>query len=163
MRKSPTKKIPAAASTTTATTTTVPSAVNAPVVGAPVNTAAKPSGLFLEGIRQHQRIHEKHLLMARVGDFYEFYFEQATVVSTALGLKIARASSAEHMFCGFPVYKRNDYVKALLQEGFSIAKYEQYENLQPNGDKILVRRVDRIYTAGAFVWVRVCGCVSRFG
>lgn len=54
-------------------------------------------------------------------------------------------------FCGFPSYKLTDYVRALLTEGFSIAKYEQYEQEQANGERVLLRRVDRIYTPGTLV------------
>ena len=121
-------------------------ATAAPVKLIPSTNKPKSSGNFIEGIREHQQRHEKHLLMARVGDFYEFYFEQAHVVSKVLGMKIAR--SKDQIFCGFPVYKLNDYVKVLLDEGFSVAKYEQFENVQANGQKVMVRRVDRIYTPG---------------
>jgi DNA mismatch repair protein MutS len=97
--------------------------------------------------------------MARVGDFYEFYFDQAEVVARALGLKLAQGKyrGKEHVFCGFPAYKMNDYVRMLMGHGFTIAKYEQYESLQLNGQKIMTRKVDRIFSSGTLTGENVDG------
>ena len=121
----------------------------------PRNSADPPiksAGSFYQQLIQQQQQHRNHLLMARVGDFYEFYFQQAELVSRLLGLKLARGTYRDqpHVFCGFPHYKLNDYVKLLLDRGYSVAKYEQYEKAQVNGQVIMERLVDRIYTPGTF-------------
>jgi DNA mismatch repair protein MutS len=114
---------------------------------------AKSNGRFFEQLRENQATYAQHLLLARVGDFYEFYFEQAECVSRLLGLKLARGTYRErqHVFCGFPSYKLNDYVKLLIDRGHSVAKYEQYEKRQSNGQIIMERLVDRIYTPGTLI------------
>lgn len=116
---------------------------------------SKSTGGFYEKLAKHQKIYASHLLMARVGDFYEFYFDQAHIVSHALGIKLARlkrkSSKADQVFCGFPSYKLNDHVKSLLDCGFSVAKYEQFENTLQDGRKLITRQVDRIYTPGTLI------------
>ncbi|KAI3640200.1 hypothetical protein MIR68_001078 [Amoeboaphelidium protococcarum] len=114
---------------------------------------------FYQTIREAQLRHKQHLLMARVGDFYEFYFEQGQLVSQLLNIKLARMaagsrradSGQEVVFCGFPQYKMADYVKMLLDQGYSVAKFEQYHRVQNNGERLITRHVDRIFTTGTVV------------
>ncbi|KAI3647965.1 hypothetical protein MP228_008186 [Amoeboaphelidium protococcarum] len=117
------------------------------------------SNNFYQTIREAQLRHKQHLLMARVGDFYEFYFEQGQLVSQLLNIKLARMaagsrradSGQEVVFCGFPQYKMADYVKMLLDQGYSVAKFEQYHRVQNNGERLITRHVDRIFTTGTVV------------
>ena len=128
---------------------------------------------FYRSIQQAQTQHHRHLLMARVGDFYEFYFHQADLVSQLLNIRLARLPSSrvgavsvttddvngsststvagEVVFCGFPAYKMSDYVRLLLQGGYSVAKYEQYDRIQSDGKRLVTRRVDRIFTPGTAI------------
>lgn len=107
---------------------------------------------FYNNIYQAQTKYSQHLLMARVGDFYEFYFDQAQHVSQILNIKLARTNGKSKIesipFCGFPSFKMWDHVRVLLQSGHSIAKYEQYERFQADGRRSIFRRVDRIFTPG---------------
>jgi DNA mismatch repair ATPase MutS len=112
--------------------------------------------------------------MARVGDFYEFYYDQGRLVSQALSIRLAQRSRSPSkqplltpsitpssgatmnetvqekkdviVFCGFPSSRGLDYVRVLLDQGYSVAKWEQYERVQANGQTVLVREVDRIFT-----------------
>ena len=127
--------------------------------GTPHKFLSKPystnttTGLFYEQVAENQQRYGKHLLMARVGDFYEFYFDQARTVSQLLGLRIAigKYRGKEHQFCGFPSYKMTDYTRKLLDMGYSVAKYEQYHTHQPNGAQTISRKVDRIYSPGNII------------
>ncbi len=68
----------------------------------------------------------KHLLLFRVGDFYELFNEDAQKISTALGLTLTNyrrkgEPGAPIPTCGVPVHSAEQYIAKLLRQGFSVA------------------------------------------
>src|SRR5688572_2762514 len=95
------------------------------------------------------------LLFYRMGDFYELFFEDASIASRALG--IALTKRGKHLgqdipMCGVPVHAADDYLQKLIALGFRVAVCEQIEDpaeARKRGGKSVVRRdVVRLVTPG---------------
>lgn len=95
------------------------------------------------------------LLFYRMGDFYEMFFEDASVASRALG--IALTKRGKHLgedipMCGVPVHAADDYLQKLIALGHRVAVCEQTEDpaeAKKRGSKAVVRRdVVRLVTPG---------------
>src|SRR6201992_312496 len=95
------------------------------------------------------------LLFYRMGDFYGLFFEDAELVSKALG--IALTKRGKHLgvdipMCGVPVERSEDYLHRLIAKGFRVAVCEQMEDpaaARARGNKSVVRRgVVRLVTPG---------------
>lgn len=86
-----------------------------------------------------------YILFFRLGDFYEMFFEDATLASAELELTLtSRASSP---MCGVPYHSAEEYIKRLIDRGFKVAICEQLTD--PAASKGLVERgVIRLVTAG---------------
>jgi len=90
------------------------------------------------------------LLMYRMGDFYELFFEDAQTAAPVLGIALTRRrhnDEVEAPMCGVPHHAFDGYLGKLLQAGFRVAVAEQVED--PATAKGLVRReVIRTHTPG---------------
>ncbi len=99
------------------------------------------------------------LILFRLGDFYELFYEDAVVAAKILGLaltKRGRTGEVEIPMCGVPFYALENYLHKLLEEGFKVAICEQMETPEEarkrGGYKAVVRReVSRIITAGTLI------------
>lgn len=94
--------------------------------------------------------HQDALLMFRLGDFYELFFEDAKIASKALGITLTgrEAGGQERVpMCGVPFHAGETYITRLIDHGFSVAICEQTEDAKQS--KGLVRReVVRVVTPG---------------
>ncbi len=108
-------------------------------------------------MRQYHQIKKEHpdvLLLFRLGDFYEMFFEDAVVGSRELGITLTsrntdRAGKPIPM-CGVPHHAVNGYLGRLIKKGFRVAICDQVED--PRQAKGIVRReVTRIVTPGTAV------------
>ncbi|MCL2023209.1 MAG: DNA mismatch repair protein MutS [Oscillospiraceae bacterium] len=90
------------------------------------------------------------VLLWRLGDFYEMFFEDALTVSKALGITLtARDCGLDERapMCGVPHHAIENYLARLIKQGFKVAICEQMEDAA--AAKGLVRReVTRILTPG---------------
>ncbi|MBR2275943.1 MAG: DNA mismatch repair protein MutS [Lachnospiraceae bacterium] len=90
------------------------------------------------------------ILLYRLGDFYEIFFDDAQIASKELGLTLTgKACGLEERapMCGVPHHAVEGYVNKLIQNGHKVAICEQMED--PKEAKGLVRReVTRIVTPG---------------
>ncbi|MGC1346513.1 MAG: DNA mismatch repair protein MutS [Methyloceanibacter sp.] len=95
------------------------------------------------------------LLFYRMGDFYEMFFDDASVASRALG--IALTKRGKHLgedipMCGVPVHAADEYLQRLIAQGHRVAVCEQIEDpaaARERGPKAVVRRdVVRLVTPG---------------
>lgn len=92
------------------------------------------------------------ILMYRLGDFYEMFFEDARTVSRELDLVLtARAAGAEKApMCGVPHHSVNAYISRLVRKGYRVAICEQLED--PSQAVGLVERgIIRIITPGTWM------------
>ena len=96
--------------------------------------------------------HEDAILLFRMGDFYEMFYEDAQVGARALGLTLTTrnngAGASDVPLAGVPVRAAAEYVRRLVQQGFRVAICEQVED--PKLAKGIVRReVVETITPGA--------------
>jgi DNA mismatch repair protein MutS len=94
--------------------------------------------------------HPGAMLLFRMGDFYELFFEDAQNASRVLGLTLtSRDKNSENPvpMAGFPWHQLDTYLQKLIQAGFRAAICDQVED--PKKAKGLVRReVTRVVTPG---------------
>ncbi len=99
------------------------------------------------------------LLLFRMGDFYELFYEDATVAARLLGLALTKRGKTgedEIPMCGVPFHALENYLNKLLENGFKVAICEQMETPEEAkkraGYKAVVRReVNRIITPGTLI------------
>lgn len=95
------------------------------------------------------------LLMFRLGDFYESFFEDARTISETLSLVLtARGTDGDGRdipMCGIPWHAADNYFGRLVRAGFKVALVEQMETpaqAKARGHKYIERRVVRVLTPG---------------
>lgn len=95
------------------------------------------------------------LLLFRLGDFYEAFFEDAKTVSDALSLVLTKRGTdgfgADVPMCGIPWHAADNYFGRLVKSGFKVALVEQMETPQQakqRGHKFIERQVVRVLTPG---------------
>jgi len=90
------------------------------------------------------------LLLFRMGDFYELFYNDAEVASGVLGLTLTsrdKKSDNPIAMAGFPYHQLDNYLQKLIQSGLRVAICDQVED--PRKAKGLVRReVTRVVTPG---------------
>ncbi len=90
------------------------------------------------------------MLLFRMGDFYELFYEDAQNASRVLGLTLTsrdKASENPVPMAGFPYHQLDAYLQKLIHAGFRAAICDQVED--PKKAKGLVRReVTRVVTPG---------------
>lgn len=92
---------------------------------------------------------ESDLLAMQVGDFYEFFGEDARTVSDELGLKISEKSShgSSYAMAGVPINDIDQYVHNLVDKfNYSVSVADQYKE-----DGSHQREVSRIVTPGTLI------------
>ena len=104
-------------------------------------------------MQQYLKIKEEYqdaILMFRLGDFYEMFFDDAILVSRELELTLTgRNCGLEERapMCGVPHHSAESYIVRLVKNGHKVAICEQMED--PSEAKGIVRRdITRIYTPG---------------
>jgi DNA mismatch repair protein MutS len=107
-------------------------------------------------MRQYSQIKQAHpnaLLMFRLGDFYELFFEDAIIASRELQIVLTsrnREKGVQVPMCGMPYHAADNYIAKLIQKGYRVAICDQTED--PKLAKKLVRReVTRVITPGTVV------------
>lgn len=103
--------------------------------------------------REIKRGYPDAILLFRVGDFYEMFYEDAQVASKLLSIALTsrdKSSATPIPLCGVPYHAAQGYIAKLLKAGRTVALCEQVED--PKLAKGLVRReVVRLYTPGTLV------------
>jgi DNA mismatch repair protein MutS len=92
------------------------------------------------------------LLLFRMGDFYEMFFDDAKTAARTLNLALTSRDKGEDAtpMAGFPYHQLESYLGKLIAAGFRVAVCEQVED--PKLAKGLVRReVTRVVTPGTVV------------
>ena len=90
------------------------------------------------------------LLLYRVGDFYETFFDDAIITSKSLGLTLTGKECGHDKkapMCGVPQHVVDNYVNKLVKKGYKVALCDQVED--PKQAKGLVKRaITRVITPG---------------
>jgi DNA mismatch repair protein MutS len=104
-------------------------------------------------MQQYQSIKARYphaLLLFRLGDFYELFYEDAMLASRELQITLTsrnREKGQPIPMCGVPYHAADGYVARLIRAGFKIAICDQMEQPGP-GKKIVRREVVRVITPG---------------
>jgi len=113
----------------------------------------KRSGEATPMMRQYLEVKERYpdfLLLFRVGDFYESFYDDARQVSEALNIVLTRRSNgaaSDIAMAGFPHHSCEGYIAKLVRKGFKVAVCDQVED--PSEAKGIVRReITDIVTPG---------------
>jgi len=106
-------------------------------------------------MRQYREAKEQHpdaILLFRLGDFYEIFFEDAVIAAPVMGVTLTSrplGKSGRAPMCGVPHHAWQVYVGKLLRAGHKVAICDQ---LEPAGKKGVVKRgVTRVLTPGTVV------------
>ncbi|KAF8912862.1 muts domain V-domain-containing protein [Gymnopilus junonius] len=94
------------------------------------------------------------LLLTRVGQFYESYFDQAVEISHLLNIKLtSRKWNGERVaMCGFPLLHLDKHLKTLVQqEQRFVAMCEEFSVHTSPNSKEFERRITRIITPGTLI------------
>ncbi|MDE5878865.1 MAG: DNA mismatch repair protein MutS, partial [Desulfovibrio sp.] len=81
------------------------------------------------------------LLMYRMGDFYELFFEDAVIASRELQIALTKRgkdSGNAYPLCGVPWHAAQSYMAQLIDRGYSVAICDQVED--PKDAKGIVKR-----------------------
>src|SRR5437762_4773675 len=102
---------------------------------------------YLDAKQQHREA----IVLFRMGDFYEMFYEDALVAARALELTLtSRSKDADGggiPMCGVPFHAVDGYIARLVKKGFRVAICDQVED--PRKAKGLVRReVVRVVSPG---------------
>src|SRR5215467_664124 len=104
-------------------------------------------------MRQYNAIKQQApnaLLMFRLGDFYELFFEDAVVAARELEITLTsrnKEKGAAIPMCGVPYHAAENYISRLIQKGHRVAICDQMED--PKVAKKLVKRdITRVVTPG---------------
>ena len=104
-------------------------------------------------MQDYLRVKEEHkdcILMCRVGDFFEMFFDDALTASKELELTLTGKDCGlpeRAPMCGVPHHAVDNYITRLVKMGHKVALYDQVED--PRFAKGLVKRdITRIVTPG---------------
>lgn len=100
---------------------------------------------------QYLKVKAKHqdaIVMYRLGDFYEMFFEDAKIASSVLDLVLTARGKDENAvpMCGVPHHASSGYIQKLVNQGYKVAIVEQLE--EASAGKIVERDVVQIVTPG---------------
>ena len=100
------------------------------------------------------------ILMFRMGDFYEMFFDDAITVGPVLDIAVTSRDKALEVgdrvpMAGVPYHAIGGYLRTLVERGFKVAICEQMETPEQarlrKGPKIVRREVVRVVTPGVLV------------
>jgi len=97
------------------------------------------------------------LLLFRLGDFYELFYEDALLASRELQITLTsrnREKGQPIPMCGVPYHAADGYLARLIRAGFKVAICDQMEQPGP-GKKLVRRQVVRVITPGTATDVAV--------
>lgn len=94
-----------------------------------------------EQLERLKGAHPDAIAAVRVGDFYEFFDEDAEKVAGVLELTMTSRSfpdGTRHPMCGFPFHKENDFFEKLNDKGYNVAQCDG------DGDPVILNVPKRV-------------------
>ena len=140
--------------TTTLSTTADLNAATATSAASPSFDASTLTPMMQQWSALKQQ-HPEHLLLFRLGDFYELFYQDAITASSILSLTLTSRLSIP--MCGFPHYVLPQHLRKLLAANTTAAVCEQTETVVDRqkragkGKGVVDREVVRIVTKGTLV------------
>jgi DNA mismatch repair protein MutS len=95
--------------------------------------------------------HPDAILLFRLGDFYEIFFQDAVEAAPIMGVTLTSRPMRDgrQPMCGVPHHSWQSYVGKLLRAGKKVVICDQVET--PAGDRVVQRQVTRVLTPGTVV------------
>jgi DNA mismatch repair protein MutS len=96
--------------------------------------------------------HPDHIVLGRMGDFYELLGGDAEIAAPILGVTLTSRNfgkAGRLPMCGVPHHAANGYIRKLLDAGQSVALWDQVGEVV--GGKLVRREVTRVLTPGTRV------------
>jgi len=115
-------------------------------------TKETPLQLDTPAMRQYKAFKDQYpdyILLFRMGDFYEMFYEDAKTASRALGLTLTARSKGPTAIplAGIPYHALDNYLSRLVKQGFRVAICEQVEDAR-QAKGVVKRDVVRLVTPG---------------
>ena len=107
-------------------------------------------------MQQYKKIKEEYkneILMFRLGDFYEMFFEDAKIASKELGLTLTKRNKEKGQdvpLAGVPYHSVASYIARLVEKGYNVAICDQVEDPK-SATGIVKREVTRVITPGTII------------
>jgi DNA mismatch repair protein MutS len=104
-------------------------------------------------MQQYSGLKKQHptaLLLFRLGDFYELFYDDAILASRILQITLTSRNKEKGQavpMCGVPYHAAENYIARLIRAGHKVAISEQMEEPGP-GKKLVRREVIRVLTPG---------------
>lgn len=112
------------------------------------DTGVKLTPMTRQYLEVKEGLPEQTILLFRMGDFYELFFEDASQGAQILGITLTKRAGIP--MAGIPYHALNNYLPKILKAGVKVAIAEQMED--PKEAKGIVRReVTRIITPGTII------------
>ncbi len=117
--------------------------------------APKNSTPLMKQYSEIKRRYKDAILLFRMGDFYETFFDDAFTISKTLNIVLTKRTTEKSRsdtppLAGFPVKAKEHYISKLVKAGYKVAICEQLED--PKSAKGLVKRgVTEVITSGTIL------------
>src|SRR5229473_2796253 len=104
-------------------------------------------------MRQYHAIKQQApnaLLMFRLGDFYELFYDDAVTAARELEITLTSRNKEKGQpipMCGVPYHAAEGYLSRLIQKGYRVAICDQMEEASA-GKKLVKREITRVVTPG---------------
>src|SRR5437868_7334959 len=104
-------------------------------------------------MRQYAAIKKEHpnaLLLFRLGDFYELFFDDAVLAARELQITLTSRNKEKGVaipMCGVPYHSAEGYIQKLIRKGYKVAICEQMEDPK-QATKLVRREVTHVITPG---------------
>ncbi len=111
---------------------------------------SEPTTPLMQQYHSVKKQHPGALLLFRLGDFYELFYEDARVASGILEITLTARNKEKGEpvpMCGVPYHAAETYIARLIRAGHKVAICEQMEEPGP-GKKLVRREVTRVLTPG---------------
>ena len=96
-----------------------------------------------------KQMYKNYILMYRLGDFYEMFFEDAVIASKELDIVLTGRDcglSERAPMCGVPYHSVDNYISRLVEKGYKVSVCEQIRD--PKTNDVVGREVVRMITPG---------------
>ena len=110
----------------------------------------EPTTPLMQQYHAAKKEHPAALLLFRLGDFYELFFEDAVLASRVLQITLTSRNKEKGdpvPMCGVPYHAAENYIARLIRAGHKVAICDQMEAPGP-GKKLVRREVVRVVTPG---------------
>ncbi|WP_028950897.1 DNA mismatch repair protein MutS [Sulfurihydrogenibium subterraneum] len=106
-------------------------------------------------VAQYHKIKAQYqdcLLLYRLGDFYELFYEDAVIGSKELNIVLTKKKISKDKdipMCGIPYHSADSYITRLVSKGYKVAICEQLEDAS-KAKGVVKRDVIRVITPGTY-------------